>query len=457
MNETHAKLIQVGNGILSNARNQLYLSLRFLDVALYALPYELNLNTLYVGTDGLKILFNPRYLMERYQHDPILVNRLYVHMLIHCLLRHPFHQGDCDQNLWWLACDIATESIVDGMDTKALSLVVSDLRHEIYGLLQAECKVLSAEMIYQCLVNRNLSAAEFGKWQMEFWVDEHAFWEQSHEDDGKNDENKDNNNEENEENEENDQQNENQTQQDTQYLEEKWQEIAEKMETNLETFSKDLGDELGSFLTHLKIENRERYDYKAFLEKFVTRREEIRVDDDSFDYIYYSYGMSLYGNMPLVEALEYKESKKIEELVIAIDTSESCSVDIVRRFLEETYSILEQADTFFHKTNIHILQCDTQVQEDRKITCREDLLDYMSDFTLRGSGGTDFRPVFQYVAQLQAERELQDLKGLIYFTDGYGIFPKQRPKFDTVFVFLEDGYSEVEVPPWAMKASIARQ
>ncbi|WP_317855108.1 VWA-like domain-containing protein [Chakrabartyella piscis] len=454
MNETHEKLIQIGNHILQNARNQLYLSLRFLDIAFHALPYELNLSTLYVGTDGIKILFNPRYLMEQYQHDPILVNRLYIHMLFHCILRHPFHQGNREQRLWWLASDIAVESIVDGMMTPATKLVISDRRHEIYQLLQTECKVLSAELIYQYLVKRNLSEAEFGKWQMEFWVDEHAFWEQSQEDDENNqNQNEDNENDSDENNESEDEQQ--QHSMETQMIEEKWQEIAEKMETNLETFAKDMGDAAGDFLTHLKIENRERYDYKQFLEKFVTIKEEMGVDEDTFDYIFYTYGLSLYGNMPLLEALEYKESKKIEELVIAIDTSGSCDIETVRRFLEETYSILAKSDTFFHKTNIHLLQCDTKIQEDIHITCKEDLLQYMENFTIRGSGGTDFRPVFRYMEEMIAKKELNDVKGLIYFTDGYGIFPNKRPSFDTVFVFVDDGYTEVTMPPWAMKVVVS--
>lgn len=52
--------------------------------------------------------------------------------------------------------------------------------------------------------------------------------------------------------------------------------------------------------------------------------EDMQVNDDEFDYIYYTYGLAAYGNMPLVEPLEYKDAKKIKEFVIAIDTSASC-------------------------------------------------------------------------------------------------------------------------------------
>ena len=50
-------------------------------------------------------------------------------------------------------------------------------------------------------------------------------------------------------------------------------------------------------------------------------REEVELDTESFDYIFYNLGMERYGNTPLIEPLEYKEVNRLEELVIAIDTS----------------------------------------------------------------------------------------------------------------------------------------
>lgn len=41
---------------------------------------------------------------------------------------------------------------------------------------------------------------------------------------------------------------------------------------------------------------------------------------------------------------------------------------------------------------------------------------------------------------------------MIYFTDGYGTYPSQKPKYDTAFVFLDEDYVEVPaVPPWAIR------
>ena len=449
MNETHKRLIEVGTNILSASRNELYLSMRFLDLALSGLKYEMNLSSMYVGTDGEKILFNPRYLVQRYLCDRVLVNRAYLHMVVHCLFRHPFHLKDRDEELWHLACDIATESIVDSLPSKAVQLVVSDKRNETYDMLRRELKVLSAEGIYRVLKEKNLSIQEFGKLQLEFWVDDHVFWEHKKDDDEDQDENNDQN--DNNENQEDQQDDEKQQQ-----LEQKWTEIGEKTETNLETFSKDMGEEAGDLLQYLKVENRERYDYRQFLQKFVTLKEDMRVDDDAFDFIFYTYGLQMYGNLPLIEALEYKEVKKVEELVIAIDTSESCEGETVKRFLEETYAILSSNESFFHKVNIHIIQCDADIQLDKKITSAEELKLFMEDFELRGSGGTDFRPVFRYVDQLIEEKAFRNLKGLLYFTDGYGTFPRRRPAYDTAFIFYHEDYTDATVPPWAMKLILGK-
>ena len=155
--------------------------------------------------------------------------------------------------------------------------------------------------------------------------------------------------------------------------------------------------------------------------------------------------------MPLIEPLEYKEVKAIKEFVIAIDTSGSTSGELVQRFVQKTYNILRSTESFFTKINLHIIQCDADIQEDRKITCQKEFDEYLQTMQIRGLGGTDFRPVFEYVENLRRNKEFQNLKGLIYFTDGCGVFPSQKPDYDTAFVFVDDEYNNPNVPPWAIK------
>ena len=62
--------------------------------------------------------------------------------------------------------------------------------------------------------------------------------------------------------------------------------------------------------------------------------------------------------------------------------------------------ILKQAESFTDRVNIHVIQCDARVQEDTKITSLDDLELYLESMELKGFGGTDFRPVFDYVNQM---------------------------------------------------------
>ena len=219
---------------------------------------------------------------------------------------------------------------------------------------------------------------------------------------------------------------------------------------------KELTDEVleqaGNLKQTLKELNRETYDYREFLKKFASLGENLETNEDEFDYIYYIYGMDHYGNMPLVEPLEYKEVKKVREIVIAIDTSESVSGDLVQQFVQKTWNMLKQTDSFFSRVNIHILQCGAKVEEDVSIKSQEDLDAYLkSMMLLKGFGGTDFRPVFEKVNELIRSHAFSNFRGLIYFTDGYGTYPAMPPAYPTAFVFFDHGHEIPEVPTWAIR------
>ena len=80
----------------------------------------------------------------------------------------------------------------------------------------------------------------------------------------------------------------------------------------------------------------------------------------------------------------------------------------------------------------------------------------MNRFTVVGGGGTDFRPAFSYVNNLVETGELENLSGLIYFTDGKGIYPRKRPPYKCAFLYLED-YDEAAVPPWAIRMRLTQE
>lgn len=209
------------------------------------------------------------------------------------------------------------------------------------------------------------------------------------------------------------------------------------------------GNSSGELSEELAIRNTGTYDFTHFLKQFARQGEEIKTDIESFDYIPYLYGLEHYGNIPLIEHLEYQEVNRLEELVIAIDTSGSCSLDTVRKFMEETYSILSNHENFFRKMNVYVIQCDSFIQDMAHITSEQDWQDYLKNLTIHGRGGTDFRPVFEYVEELRAKKELKDLKGLLYFTDGDGIYPEIPTDYKTAFVFYKEKEQHQKVPAWA--------
>ena len=204
----------------------------------------------------------------------------------------------------------------------------------------------------------------------------------------------------------------------------------------------------GSRQERMLLREQGRYDFTRYLRRFSTTQEELRLDLSGFDYIPYCYGLERYGNMPLIEPLETVESHKVESLVIAIDTSGSCTRPVVERFFAEIERILMRHDQFFRRMDLHLMQCDAVLQSDVAIHCREDWERYRRDLVVRGRGGTDFRPVFRRVEELRARGELKDLKGLLYFTDGDGAYPQKKPPYETAFVFSTRRALEVKKPEW---------
>ena len=79
----------------------------------------------------------------------------------------------------------------------------------------------------------------------------------------------------------------------------------------------------------------------------------------------------------------------------------------------------------------------------------------MEHFELIGQSATDFRPVFEHVDRLNAEGAFRHLRGLLYFTDGLGIYPKNVRKYDAAFVMLEGEAYPDKVPSWGIRAVIS--
>ena len=376
------ELAGVCTEILGHARNELSLSLRFLDVTLSSLYYAPDPAVRGLGTDGTTLFFQMESLAAMYKKNRILVNRTYLHGVLHCLFCHLWNRKKRDREYWDLACDIAAESVIDSLLRPCVRIPPSAFRREFYMRLESRCRVLNAESVYRTLRDMDLSKRELQRLTAEFYADDHRFWEQEqkppHPNMARN-------------------------------RKEDWDQKREKMQVEMEAFSEEMSEDEKDLHSQLAVENRERYDYRKFLRKFAVLKETVQVDPDSFDYVFYHYGMELYGNMPLIEPLETREVQRIQQFVIVIDTSMSCSGELVRRFLEETYGVLSENESFFTKINLHIFKCDEKVHTDKKITSQEEMKDYMEHLELYGDGGTDFRSAFEWVDELLEQHEFHNL------------------------------------------------
>lgn len=425
MEETPKKdFSAIGRDILFAARNELYLNLPYLDVALCSLRFQPGGGvTLSLATDGETLYYDGSFLAERYLRSRTAVNRAYLHVLLHCMLRHIFKKRGKVPELWDLACDAAVESILDELEYACLTEGTVPMKQKFYGQCRRDMPVLTAEGIYRRLLRISLPDYELAQLQRAFLVDDHGLWDPEKRED----------------------------QEQRQQQDQKWRDLSGKTRTGLETVLAGQAAGGEAVLEQIQVATRDDVDYRAFLRRFAVPREVMAVDGDAFDYIFYTYGLQLYGNMPLVEPPETKEEKRIEDFVIAVDTSMSTSGALVRRFLACTHAILRSTATFTRKVNIRILQCDDQIRSDTVLHDLEDLKDYMEHFTLAGGSATDFRPVFQHVERLRAEGAFTSLRGLIYFTDGMGIYPQKRPPYETAFVLLEEPPLSVKMPPWAIR------
>ena len=412
---------ELAANIMTLARNTLMVHLRFMDRAISHLTLTCD-GEIPFATDGRALYYEPWTVLQRYQAEPNAVNRDMMHALLHCVFRHWFVGQDIDRARWDAACDAAVECAISDLHSPVLQSQREVNQLMTLEMLRREVGTMTAERIYRWLGEQDYDEDDLYRLRRELKADEHGLWYGGLDPDAE-------------------------RQQDVDDLEQMWQDVSRRMQTELETMRQEAA---GVLVQNLRSLNRAKHDYTAFLRRFGVRGEVVRLSDEEFDNNYYTYGLSLYGNVPLIEPLEYREQKRIRDFVIAIDTSGSVKGDVVQSFIQHTHDILSKQENFFTKVNMHIIQCDDQIREDVHITGREEFQAYIKTMQIKGLGQTDFRPVFARVEELIRRRELTDLRGLLYFTDGLGTFPEKRPPYDTAFIIHTDDYHEVQVPPWAM-------
>lgn len=409
--------------ILALARNSIIVNLRFMDRAIGNFRCIPNMNYGFAGSSGF-VMYSPWTVIANYMNEQNVITRDLLHSILHSVFRHSITGPGIDRMMWDLATDIAVEDSINGLGREFLHAGRQDKQEAVTKELRERLSYLTAERIYSYLESGEVSMTDCVKWGEIFTGDHHDLWYGGGRPDATVTSDID--------------------------LNELWDDISRRMQTELEMFH----DDAGALTQNLRDINRVRYNYTEFLKRFGIHSETIRLSEEEFDNNYYTYGLDLYGDIPLIEPLEYRDQKNIRDFVIAIDTSGSVRGEIVQKFVEHTHDVLSAQNSFDSQMNLYIIQCDNEIRDVAVIRSEADFDSYFKTTEIKGLGQTDFRPVFEYVGKLLEERKLTDLRGLLYFTDGKGRFPEKYPGYDTAFIIHNDSMTDAWVPDWAMKVEL---
>ena len=127
------------------------------------------------------------------------------------------------------------------------------------------------------------------------------------------------------------------------------------------------------------------------------------------------------------------------DIALFIDASGSMGEDMLKDILSETAGIMES----FPAYRIHVASFDTQVYNPQKYDSEN--LEDITEYQIKGGGGTDFDCVFNYLKENEIEP-----KRLVVFTDGYPYGSWGDENYaDTVWIL--HGTTTI-VPPWGQHA-----
>ncbi len=110
-------------------------------------------------------------------------------------------------------------------------------------------------------------------------------------------------------------------------------------------------------------------------------------------------------------------------IVVAVDTSGSIDQEEIQEFISEIDAIKSQV-----RASVTLLTCDSKLNYG--CPWKFEAWDaFQFDVEIRGGGGTNFRPVFEWVEEQDKAPDL-----LVYFTDAEGLFPEVEPYFPVTWL-----------------------
>ncbi len=371
---------------ISSAKAKLMLEHPYIGSVAAALGLESDPDALTFSSDGVKLKYNDEYLQKVPQHE---IEFALANGAMHALLKHQERESGRVSRVWQAATDLVVNSM----------LVKNGFVLPPYVYYDDRFDDMYAEEIYEVL------------------KDEMITNQTRDEAEAQSDELPPKNDQESDPKQQKDQKND--------YHRQNRLNIQEQQVTREEF--EQMQSELQELFEQIFQKHDRQGDLPEGLKFVIPEQFSRRIDwrDKLYRYIA-DHAKSSYAFMPPNKHYLYQGvylpslTSDLLRVVIAIDTSGSIDSELLSLFLEEIESIMQQYPNY----EIDLVAADAKVQS-HKIFLPGDSLEYK----LGGGGGTDFRPVFEYI-----DRYIDYPSVLLYFTDGMGRFPNREPYFDLLWI-----------------------
>ena len=255
MGEIYEKAKPLAAKVMNYSRDTILVNMRFLDVVLSVLIPEPREGLCGFASDGVKIYYDPVFLLKKYKEEPAFAVRMYLHILFHLIFYHSFRFDKVDKEAWSLSADIAVEAAILELEMPGTALKRDEKVQKKLRAMKEEISALTAEKIYRYLKNFQISREEREELSSLFFMDMHRYWEPAKE---------------------------------LVVTTEQWKKLSERVKADLKSFSagKSKSESMEKSLLEAV---KDRYNYRELLRKFTVMNENMQINDDEFDYIYYTF------------------------------------------------------------------------------------------------------------------------------------------------------------------------
>lgn len=351
-----------------------------------------------LSTDGRALFYNPALVTQAFNDDPNSLVYQLLHICAHCLLGHFSLRGSHEPELFDPVADFKAHRFIRSLcpDVKC-----KHTRHRL------DYAFAPLPVILSHVNNDPVAAKKYQQLHPQHFVDIHELWNPDYamsvDENGNN-----------------------------------WGSLSQNLADALKKGGRQQGDDEGAVIRDLQMASGQPRDYTVLLEEFLQSTLQEEPSPTDLDPMWYHFGLDYFGDIPIIEPAEEALKPRVGTFVIAIDTSGSCEGDLCAHFLREMSQVMEGLNTMDSLNRVLVVQCDQDIQDQQVVESLSQWHDLVEHFKLKGGGGTDFCPVFELA------ETIDDIVGLLYFTDGYGDFPDQEPTFPTRFLLDSD-----DIPSYA--------